>query len=380
IVPYPTDAEFANDTLTVYFSEVLKPEFVQTSCFSVDGVGNPSYVELVEPALNVLKMKFDADIWPSKVYYLDIASTVVDCSDNPVEENTQIRFGIGEEAEFNDLVINEILFNPYSGGSDFVEFYNRSNKIIDLKNLWISSLNAAGETKESNQITNISRLVLPGEYCAISTDIEDLYNHYSILQPENLYKVSKMPGYGDDNGTAIITNRNFDTIDIVSYDKSQHFSLLSSKDGVSLERINYDNPSNDPNNWHSAAQDAGFATPGYINSQFAEQFESEARITLSSDVISPDNDGYQDQLTIMYDLDVAGYCGTISVYSANGSFVKTLLNNQTLSMAGTLSWDGLDAKKRLCMPGIYIIYVELFNVDGKKIVEKHVVSINTKIE
>ncbi len=380
ILPFPTDAEIVNDTVIVYFSEIVNPEFVTVENFSVEEFGNPVFVEIVKPQLTVVKMKFDAQFQIGKIYMLNIGENITDCSGNAVETNMQIRFGIGEELEFNDLVINEILFNPYSGGSDFVEFYNRSEKVLDLKDLWISNTDENGAVKDSYQVTNISRLMLPAEYCAISLDIENLYNHYNIVSPESLYKVAKMPGYSDDFGTVIITTRLFDTIDIVSYDKNQHYKLLSSKDGVSLERINYNSPSDDEANWHSASQDAGFATPGYVNSQFSEIVGGEAQITLSSEVISPDNDGFEDQLNILYNLDVAGYTGTIAVYSSNGQFVKTLLNNRSLNTAGTIVWDGLNENDKACPAGIYIVYVELFNLEGKKIVEKHVVAVNTKLE
>ena len=378
--PYPTDAEVVNDTVVVYFSEVVLPEMISTQNFSVEELGNPTFVKIVEPQLTVVKMKFNAEIQRGKVYMLNIGENITDCSGNNVEVNTQIRFGIGVQAEYNDLAINELLFNPYSGGSDFVELYNRSNKVIDLKDLWISNTNDDGSVKDSYQITNISRLILPQEYCAISTDIENLYMHYSILQPENLYKVAKMPSMPDDKGTIIITGRTFDTIDIVSYSKSLHYKLLSSQDGVSLERINYDVPASDLSNWHSAAQDAGFATPGYVNSQFHEIGDIESQITLSSEVFSPDNDGYDDQLVITYSLDVAGYSGTIAVYSSNGRLVQTLVNNRSLGSVGNIVWDGFDAQNRLCPAGIYVVYVELFNLEGKKIVEKHVVSINSRVD
>lgn len=380
ILPYPTDAEIVNDTVIVYFSEVLSPEMVKVENFSIEEFGNPTFVKIVEPQLTVVKMKFNAEIQRGKVYMLNIGENITDCSGNNVEVNTQIRFGIGVQAEYNDLSINELLFNPYSGGSDFVELYNRSNKVIDLKDLWISNTNDDGSVKDSYQITNISRLILPQEYCAFSTDIADLYNHYTIEQPENLYKVAKMPSMPDDKGTIIITGRAFDTIDIVSYNKSQHYRLLSSQDGVSLERINYDVPASDLSNWHSAAQDAGFATPGYVNSQFHEIGEIESQISLSSEVFSPDNDGYEDQLVITYSLDVAGYSGTIAVYSTNGRLVQTLVNNRSLGSVGNIVWDGFDAQNRLCPAGIYIVYVELFNLEGKKIIEKHVVSINSRID
>ena len=61
-------------------------------------------------------------------------NNVSDCSSNTIGALNSTQFGIPQNLVTNDLVINEILFNPKTGGYDFIELYNRSNKIIDLKN------------------------------------------------------------------------------------------------------------------------------------------------------------------------------------------------------------------------------------------------------
>lgn len=378
--PYPTAAEIINDTVFVYFSEILLPDYISTSKFSVEEFGHPLSAKILEPQLTTVRLTFDGTYSIGHVYYLNFDDSISDCSGNIIPINSQIRFGIGEAPQANDIVMNELLFNPYSGGSDFVEFYNRSHKVIDLKDLWISNADDNGAVKDSYVITGISRLLLPEEYCAISTDIACQYNFYTILYPENLYQVKNLPSMPDDYGTLILTNRVFDTIDIVSYSKNQHYALLSSKDGVSLERINFDAASSDEGNWYSAAQEAGFATPGYVNSQYAEEIVAESTITLSNDTFSPDNDGYEDQLVIHYNLDKQGYTANMMIYSSNGRFVKYLLNNKMLGMSGNVVWDGFDGNKRLCPAGIYVLYVEMFNTDGDKIVEKHAVVINSRVK
>ncbi|MBK7438466.1 MAG: lamin tail domain-containing protein [Saprospiraceae bacterium] len=62
-----------------------------------------------------------------------------------------------ESPQKNDLVINEILFNPVSGGSDYVELYNRSSKIFSLKDLIIRN-----ELNNQERSITASSLVLPG--------------------------------------------------------------------------------------------------------------------------------------------------------------------------------------------------------------------------
>ena len=67
-----------------------------------------------------------------------------DCSGNAISTENSARFGTASLADSFDVVINEILFNPRSNGVDYVEIYNNSKKIIDLKNIYIANRNTAG--------------------------------------------------------------------------------------------------------------------------------------------------------------------------------------------------------------------------------------------
>jgi hypothetical protein len=380
ISPYPIIADvIAPDTLIVYFNESLRSEYAnEARNFKVEELGYPEWIQAHEPDFSVISMKFSSHFEAGKVYYLNIMDSVRDCSNNLVETYTRIRFAIAQNPDKNDIAINEILFYPYSGGKDFVELYNRSEKVFDLKSLWLSNKDNNGEPDNTTQISTISRLLLPGEYCAITTDTEDLEKHYIVLYPENLFQTQSIPSMPNDNGSIVLTDRYLTIIDDVNYDKSQHYKLLSSQRGVSLERINYNRPAGDLSNWHSASQDAGFATPGYKNSQFAEEFVTESAITITPKAFSPDNDGYEDRLTISYKLDEPGYTATMSIYGSNGNFVTHIINNEMLGIEGNLFWDGFDDGNSICPIGIYILYVEMFNLNGKKIVEKHAIVLSRK--
>jgi hypothetical protein len=380
ISPYPIIADVvAPDTLIVYFNETLKSEYANNAGnFNVEEFGNPVWIEAIEPDFSIITMKFDSSFEIGKVYYLNVLDSVRDCCNNLVESHTGIRFAIAQTPEKNDIAINEILFYPNVGGTDFVELYNRSEKVLDLKSLWLSDKNAAGEPDNTTQISTTSRLLLPGEYCAITTNTEDLEKNYTIFHLENLFQAKSIPSLPTDNGSVVLTDRYLTVIDEVDYDKSQHYKLLSTQRGVSLERINYNRSSDDLSNWHSASQDAGFATPGYQNSQYSEEFVAESVITLTPKVFSPDNDGYEDRLTISYKLDEPGYTATMSIYGSNGNFVTHIINNEMLGMEGNLFWDGFDEGNSICPIGIYILHVEMFSLNGKKVVEKHAVVLSRK--
>lgn len=198
-----------------------------------------------------------------------------------------------------------------------------------------------------------------------------MLDNYYIPYSENLFKADKLPSMADNTGNIFVTDRFLNIIDSVYYTDKQQYKLLASYDGVSLERINFDRSSADKTNWHSASETVGFATPGYKNSQYSSEIVSETTITLSPEVFSPDNDGVDDRLNIVYKLDQPGYTATMAVYSADGKFITYIVNNEMLAMEGTLIWDGFDNGNNICPIGIYVIYVEMFNLTGNKIVEKH---------
>lgn len=101
------------------------------------------------------------------------------------------------------------------------------------------------------------------------------------------------------------------------------FALIDNVEGVSLERIDPDRPTQDSMNWHSAASTVGFGTPTYRNSQYSIP-ETGNEITLSPQVFSPDGDGFNDVLSISYLFDQAGYTANIKIFDSQGVKQRTL--------------------------------------------------------
>jgi hypothetical protein len=145
-----------------------------------------------------------------------------------------------------------------------------------------------------------------------------------------------------------------------------HFDLLNNTDGVSLERISADLPTQNRDNWHSASASVSFATPGYRNSQdaapgFTGNFSADPQI------FSPDNDGYQDLLIFNYSLDQGGYTGNVRLYNDHGQEVRHLIKSELLGRDGSFVWDGLSELGAQLPVGAYIAILEAFGIQGEVI-------------
>lgn len=276
------------------------------------------------------------------------------------------------DAAANEMVINEILFNP-KNGSDYVEFYNRSNKIFDVNKMYVANRNSSGAISSTRLISPTPYYIFPGEYIVVTEDAINLALDYLVQNPDALFVVSSLPSFPDNEGGVILLNFQGAVVDEVRYKDDWHFALIDNAEGVSLERIDPDGASQEPNNWHSAASTAGFGTPTYKNSQYKLLQRINATVEVTPKVFSPDNDGRDDITTVQYKTTEPGYIANITIYDANGRPVRSLVKNGTLGLEGHWVWDGL-ADKRLKLPvGTYILFTEIFNLNGKKETFKNVV-------
>jgi hypothetical protein len=178
--------------------------------------------------------------------------------------------------------------------------------------------------------------------------------------------LTQLPSYPDDQGDVILLNMQGEIIDEVKYKRDWHFKLITDDEGISLERLDPDAPSQDPTNWHSAASTAGYGTPTYQNSQFRKTQTINATIQITPTIFSPDNDGRDDIATIQYKMSGPGNTANISIYDAMGRPVRHLVKNELLGLNGFWNWDGLGEKGNKLPVGVYVIFTEIFNLQGKK--------------
>jgi hypothetical protein len=287
---------------------------------------------------------------------------VSDCVGNLIEPTETFDFANPESGEPGDLLINEVLFNPRTAGRDFVEIYNASAKNIGLKN-WVLQ-NADLTTRV---ISEDPLVIFPGQHMVLTDDVTATIQEYptSGAYRDNFHEMESLPSYNNGDGAVILADSLENPVDRFDYLEDYHFPLLNTFDGVSLERLSYTRPTNERGNWSSASERVGFATPGYVNSQFLPEGRASAQFELQDEVFSPDNDGFEDVLLINYALDGPDYLATIRIYDSTGRLIRGLTNNLLLGTGGTLSWDGTTDDRSKARIGPHIILIEIFNPAGK---------------
>ncbi|MEZ5174446.1 MAG: lamin tail domain-containing protein [Bacteroidia bacterium] len=359
----------STDTIRVFFTESILPETMNDpALYTVsEGVGQANYIELFPPSYKSAKLAFDAQFQTGTIYELSIAASLNDCAGNSFAAEVTGRFAVPETAETGDIVINEVLSNPYDDGVDFVEVYNRSNKVIDLASLQLSKWDTLLDVAEGAELISAEGyLMFPGSYLVLSEDGADVKSRYYTQDPTAFLDMDDFPSYNNDDGIVTLA-RIVDQvkIDELVYDTELHYALVDNLDGVSLERINPDRPASDRTNWNSAASTAGYATPGYRNSQYSLTADAQAgSITVEPELFSPDGDGFDDVLTISYAFDSPGFTGTINIYDSNGRLVQELVRNQLMGTAGKVSWNGETLDNDKARLGIYVVYLEAFDLAG----------------
>jgi hypothetical protein len=291
----------------------------------------------------------------------------MDCSGNSLQTDLYYRFGLACLPRNGDVLISEILFNPLPGCSDYIELYNNSGDIFDLSDLRLSLRDAATRQLEGNwPVADRPRLLYPAEYVVLSENPDALADYYYLRDPSACIRSPGFPPLGDREGYLVLMNRQGGLVDELHYREEMHFTLLDSREGISLERVSFTRTASDDDNWHSASATAGFGTPGYENSQSLPAAEMNDHIIISPRFFSPDNDGRQDILCIRYSFDRPGTIIKVLVFDPRGRLVCRLADNRLAGTGGIITWNGTDDSGVLARTGMYLVLIEYYDLQGRK--------------
>jgi|GEM_PF-713419 len=366
ILPFLRNINFLNDSvLELFFNESLDSvSLANLLNYVVDNQEfKPVFVKEESPYFQKSTLYFSKKFVVGEIYFLSLKN-IEDFSGNKVDSDNKFRFSIPQIVDSLDVIINEVLFDSYENGTDFIELYNNSQKVFNLKDIFFAVQSSDSSSVKWVQICKESQLFFPKEFKILTKSASGITNFYKTCDAKTFVLVSEMPSLSAEKGIISISSHTKKIVDKFSYYQNFHFALLDETKGVSLERLNYQRVTGDKNNWHSASSIVGYATPGLENSQFTENSQQSDEINVSPEVFSPDNDGFQDVLTIHYKFSESGYVANIKIFDSKGREIRNLCRNNLLGTEGDLTWDGLDNSNLKAPLGIYVLFLEVFDLQG----------------
>lgn len=317
-------------------------------------------ITTVTTTQNIARVTFASPLEMGQVYELTVNGVTNCLGESPL--SSTVRLGIPEPVLAGDVVINELLFNPVTGGSDYVELLNISSKIVSFQGLAFMNFTKPDIIKP----ITASGLLFPNEYVAFTPDVAQVRDQYLPPDTATILK-NLLPSMNDIYGNISLLS-NGTLIDSVDYTKSMHHPLIYDESGVALERINPE-MSTSRSNWISGTERTHYGTPGYQNAQFSlVNTTGSDYVETEQAIFSPNGDGFEDFVLFHYNLPDPGYVLNAQIYNKEGQFVYRLSNNDLLAQKGFIRWDGLNDTGSPVASGTYVVRFEFFNPEGDKVI------------
>lgn len=318
-------------------------------------------INVLPPLFNTVQLRLSVPLSGTVTYTLQVKG-IADCSGKPPGADNSIVFALPAVGGAGNILFSEVLFDARSPAPEFVEICNKGTNAVNLQQLFI---NTPERDTARIPLSRTQRLLMPGQYMALTRDADGLCRYYTCKARENLLQVSGLPALPNEGGDLALYSADGTLLDLMHYSPDMQSPLAGDAKGVSLERLSFEQPAGDPGNWHPAALTAGYATPGSANSQQLNLQELPGEVTVQPAVFSPDNDGVDDVAVVACRLPQSGFVGNITIFDALGRPVRHLLQNGQLGNQGNIIWDGLGEDKQRLPAGVYIIFTEVFDLQGR---------------
>ena len=276
------------------------------------------------------------------------------------------------------------MYDPVTGGSEYIELYNPGEDFYDLYDLNLNIRDPGSLSGNQLALSPGSRLFFPGQYLVLCRYPHLLRSEWGIVSESSLVGMEDWRSLPDDGTCIYLEDRSGKTLDAICYHDSLHQGLLTLTSGISLERIYPGCKDENTSCWTSAASSVNYGTPGTKNSQarpdllqagpdqssvLTDQYR-EYGLVLEPKVFSPDADGHDDLLSIQLNVMEEVLLVDLIIANRYGIPVRYLLSGGIPGPLDMFTWDGEDDQGHLVPPGIYVVHVILIKERGRKILRE----------
>jgi hypothetical protein len=345
--------------LLLHFNESLSHSGDGFAGIRLDpGAVVPDSVRLMEPLRDILYVKFPENFQQWTGYRISLTE-FSDCEGNRTDVQ-EFSAGAIDAPAPGMVVINEIMYDPWEGKPEYVELFVNGDRFLDLQDLAIQLDGEGGKSGHPIALSSHSRLIWPGQYLVLADCVPHLQDAYGLEVSGQWVELSEMPALNNHSGSISLTDRAGEVLDMVPYRNEMHMELLDDPKGISLERVSVSRPGTDPENWHSAASMADYATPGKENSQSLGEIPAEDLLKVAPEVFSPDNDGFEDLLCITIHTGGNDWIIGLFITDLHGNRLRILANNHLAAPSVNYTWDGEDGNGSMLPMGFYVIHARAY--------------------
>lgn len=254
------------------------------------------------------------------------------------------------------VVINEIMYRPSAGRSEWIELFNGGDDPVNLKDWTI-----ADATGAQRLISGMGLWVDPGKFIIWAQDSSRfMLDHPACPCPVNAiiggWPVLNDSGEGEVVESVAIRDGTGILVERISYP-----ALVGEERARSIERTSPNAcSSSDGGIWHRCAL-AGGSTPGKANSVQSSRVPSQGEVTIIPNPFCP----VRDRETVITGSCRKGEDGfLVRIFDLEGMEVRRLFGETGGARVFSCRWDGRRSDGSHAGSGLYICVVELVGMGG----------------
>ncbi|MCF7809146.1 MAG: lamin tail domain-containing protein [Candidatus Marinimicrobia bacterium] len=264
-------------------------------------------------------------------------------------ENDEDSLSLYVPCEQPPIILNEIMPKPFTGEAEWVEIFNRSDRLVNLKGWQFSDANPT-----QHRLSDSSIYMLPGEYLLLS----DAAQITGKAWDAEVLQLQSFPTLNNDTDICILIEPNGNHVDSIFYDE-----ITGLVEGRSLERLRLQAVGTVADNWRICVDESG-STPGSQNSLYLEHLKAAYSIELvPNPFITGDHE--KGEMSIHLELPVEQAVVSVSIYDLAGREIAIPVPLKVVAHKSQLSWDGKASYGGITDTGLYICRVVIDDMNGQ---------------
>ena len=254
------------------------------------------------------------------------------------------------------VIINEIMYRPASGGSEWIELFCRNQQACSL-----SGWSICDATGTKRLIAGGESAIEPRGYCVLAQDTALFRLDHPGCRADVFGLDGGWPWLNDSDSGDIADIVELRNDQGVLIERIEYRDLLDEERGRSIERFSSDVCSGYPGGlWHRCIDHAG-STPGSGNSTGSVQSPSVSALGIDPNPFDPETHGTVAISGRVTD-DESGFF--VRIFSIDGMEIIRLFAEEGGARVFSCRWDGRDREGAIVATGLYICVVEYVRMGG----------------